>query len=193
MDNERRDLADELLIAEFNYIAQTAFQANEDRAKVYSVYTVAVATLIAALFSAQLNPEIAPEAQTAIFVGFSIAFAIVAVFGLLSMLQLIQLRLAWSESARAMNAIKEFVLADRPEATALLWTNATLPSGFKFGSIAFLNALQVAIISGVMCGAGIMYAGFITLRWWWGPAIGAGLLYSLLQIGLFWLVLRRKR
>ena len=44
---------DELLAAEFNYIAQTAIQANEDRARVSSFYLIAVGSLVAAMFGAQ--------------------------------------------------------------------------------------------------------------------------------------------
>ena len=45
---------DELLAAEYNYIAQTASQANEDRARVSSFYLVAVGSLVAGLLSTQL-------------------------------------------------------------------------------------------------------------------------------------------
>ena len=45
---------DELLAAEYNYIAQTANQANEDRARVSSFYLIAVVSLLAALFGTQL-------------------------------------------------------------------------------------------------------------------------------------------
>jgi hypothetical protein len=49
---------DELLAAEFDYIAQTAIQANEDRARVSSFYLIAVGSLVAALFGTQyVNPE----------------------------------------------------------------------------------------------------------------------------------------
>ena len=44
---------DELLAAEFDYIAQTAIQANEDRARVSSFYLIAVGSLVAALFGTQ--------------------------------------------------------------------------------------------------------------------------------------------
>ena len=40
---------DEMLIAEYNYIAQTAFQANEDRSRVTSFYFVSVGSLVAFL------------------------------------------------------------------------------------------------------------------------------------------------
>jgi len=48
------ELSTEILAEEFEYIASTAGQANEDRARVASFYLVAVGSLVAALFSTQL-------------------------------------------------------------------------------------------------------------------------------------------
>ena len=45
----------EILLAEYGYIAQTAFQAGEDRARVTSFYLVSVGTLVAAFLSSQLQ------------------------------------------------------------------------------------------------------------------------------------------
>ena len=42
----------ELLAAEYNYIAQTALQANEDRARFSVFYLIAVGSLVAAIFGA---------------------------------------------------------------------------------------------------------------------------------------------
>ncbi len=42
---------DDILIAEFNYIAQTAFQANEDRARVTNFFLTSLCSLIIALRS----------------------------------------------------------------------------------------------------------------------------------------------
>ena len=43
---------DEILKAEYNYIASTVFQANEDRSRVASFYLVSVGSLVAAILSA---------------------------------------------------------------------------------------------------------------------------------------------
>ena len=50
--------SEELLETEFDYIARTAFQANEDRAHVSSFYLVAVGPMVAALFSTQFFDKI---------------------------------------------------------------------------------------------------------------------------------------
>ena len=53
---------DELLASEFDYIAQTAAQATEDRARVSSFYLIAVGSLIAAMFGTQfIGYEISPS------------------------------------------------------------------------------------------------------------------------------------
>jgi len=50
----------EILLAEYSYIAQTAFQAGEDRARVTSFYLVSVGTLVAAFLSSQLQKGLQP-------------------------------------------------------------------------------------------------------------------------------------
>ena len=100
---------DELLAAEFNYIAQTATQANEDRARVSSFYLIAVGSLIAALLGTQLfDPETFTPTVKLIFSG---VFALLTLLGASTVMQLAQLRSAWYESARAMNQIKDFASA----------------------------------------------------------------------------------
>ena len=48
------DTSNDILIAEYEYIANSAIQANEDRARVSSFYLIAVGSLVAALFSTQI-------------------------------------------------------------------------------------------------------------------------------------------
>jgi hypothetical protein len=191
MNSEDRDLARDVIIAELNYIAQTAFQANEDRARVSSVYTTAVASLIAAVLSSQIRTTGTDQETIAIYIGFAIIFSIISVFGFLTIFQLIRLRLAWRESAHAMNLIKEYAVSNFESAkSAFLWTESTLPPAFKTNSISFISVLQVAIVGGVMFGASIMSIGFIFSGWWWIPACMSGFLYCVLQVAVYWLSLR---
>ncbi|MCK6539073.1 MAG: hypothetical protein L6Q26_03355 [Anaerolineales bacterium] len=143
---------DELLAAKFNYIAQTAAQANEDRARVSSFYLIAVGSLIAALFSTQLfDPDKFTQTVNLMFSGI---FALLTVFGASTVMQLAQLRSAWHESMLAMNQIKDFAVSQSPElASAFRWTTQTLPRKYKRGSVSYYRALEVAIIGGLMFGA----------------------------------------
>src|SRR5512146_3193800 len=109
-------LNDEVLLkAELEYIIQTAFQANEDRARVSSFYLVAVGSLVAAVFSTQfvdrnLDPKLLAWA-------FSTLFLLLSLLGTLTTLQLARLRAAWHDSMLAMNQLKDYWLqhSDDPQ------------------------------------------------------------------------------
>lgn len=147
---------DELLAAEFNYIAQTATQANEDRARVSSFYLVAVGSLVAALFSTQLfEPEQFTQTVKLMFSGL---FVLLTLLGGSTVMQLAQLRSAWYESARAMNQLKDFAMTQNPELVkAFRWKTSTIPPKYKMGSVSFYQALEVAMIGGLMFGAAMFF------------------------------------
>lgn len=89
---------DELLAAEFDYIAQTAAQATEDRARVSSFYLIAVGSLIAAMFGTQfLGMQSLPKAVNLMFSGL---FLLLTLLGTSTIMQLARLRAAWYESDR---------------------------------------------------------------------------------------------
>ena len=143
---------DELLAAEFNYIAQTAIQAFEDRARVSSFYMIAVGSLIAALLSAQLFDanKFTPELKLM----FSGIFLLLTLLGTSTVVQLAQLRTAWYESMMAMNQIKDFAMHQSPELIkAFRWKTSTLPVKYKKGNVSYYQALEVAIIGGLMFSA----------------------------------------
>lgn len=148
--------ATEILIAEYNYIARTADQANEDRSRISSFYLIAVGSILAALSSAQFLGEMF-DANTVNFI-FTMLFFLLTLLGTSTILQLTRLRVAWFESVLAMNHIKEFIIAkDKALAGAFKWRVQTLPSFYKVNSIAFLQTLEVAILSGISFGAGIFF------------------------------------
>lgn len=147
---------DELLAAEFNYIAQTATQAFEDRARVSSFYLIAVGSLVAALFGTQLfDPGIFNRSIQLVFSGI---FALLTFLGASTVMQLAQLRAAWYESMMAMNQLKDFAMSQNPElATAFRWKTSTLPAKYKRGSVSYYQALEVAMIGGLMFGAAMFF------------------------------------
>jgi len=147
---------DDLLAAEFNYIAQTATQANEDRARVSSFYLIAVGSLIAALFGTQLfDPEMFTQTITLMFSG---VFILLTLLGASTVMQLAQLRAAWYESAKAMNQLKDFAIEQKPElANAFRWTTKTIPDKYKKGSVSYYQALEVSMIGGLMFGAAMYF------------------------------------
>jgi len=178
----------EILQAEFEYIAQTATQANEDRAKVASFYFVTVGSLIAAILGTQILDQGKPGLES-VFLGFSVLFAFLTLLGYFTLLQLARLRTAWLESARAMNQIKEYCI-ERSEgdlANAFRWREKTLPKAFKINSVANYLAVEVALLSGLIFGVaayffqrGIGYTNIL-----WVLTIGLGIVMGLLQFFLY--------
>ncbi|GAB4457979.1 MAG: hypothetical protein Kow0070_10940 [Anaerolineales bacterium] len=147
---------DELLAAEFNYIALTATQANEDRARVSSFYLLAVGSLVAALLSTQFfDPD---KLTPTIRLMFSGLFILLTLLGMSTVLQLAQLRSAWHESMRAMNQIKDFAMKQNPElAEAFRWKTSTIPRKYKRSSVSYYQALEVSIIGGLTFGAAMFF------------------------------------
>lgn len=147
---------DELLASEFDYIAQTATQANEDRARVSSFYLIAVGSLVAALFGTQVfEPELF---NSNIKIMFSGLFGLLTLLGISTIMQLARLRAAWHESVLAMNQMKDFAIAQRPElAGAFRWKTGTLPPKYKPASVSYYQAVEVALIGGLLFAAGVFF------------------------------------
>lgn len=179
--------AEELLEAEFEYIAQAAFQANEDRARVSSFYLVAVGSLVAALFSTQLldggfDPRFVAFA-------FSALLFVLTLLGTLTTLQLARLRLAWYEAALAMNQLKEYWIRhaqDKNLESAFRWNTSTLPPVYKTNSISFYQTVEVAMLSGLTFGAAVYFfqqgLGHLAPTCHWAYAFASALLAFLLQL-----------
>ena len=145
---------DELLAAEFDYIAQTAAQATEDRARVSSFYLIAVGSLIAAMFGTQfLGMQSLPKAVNLMFSGL---FLLLTLLGTSTIMQLARLRAAWYESMLAMNQLKDYMIREnQPLAQAFRWQSSTLPPKYRTSSVSYYQAMEVALISGLMLGASI--------------------------------------
>ena len=112
---------DTILEAEFGYIAATATQAYEDRARVATFYFVSVGSLIAAIISAQLfQPESAGDTLQNIYLAFCALFSFLTVLGYLTLAQLARLRTAWMDSVKAMNRIKTYYIETIGTETAVL-------------------------------------------------------------------------
>jgi hypothetical protein len=147
---------DELLAAEFTYIAETATQANEDRARVSSFYLIAVGSLVAALFGTQFfDPNFFTPTVSLMFSGL---FFLLTLLGASTVMQLARLRAAWYESMLAMNQLKDYMINENPGLTrAFRWQTSTLPSKYKTNSVSYFQAFEVAMISGLMLGAAAFF------------------------------------
>jgi hypothetical protein len=97
---------DNLFEAEYNYIANTVFQANEDRSRIASFYFVSVGSIVAAI----LGTQFAKDNLKSVSLAFSILFIFLTILGTLTIAQLARLRAAWHESVQAMNQLKDFYI-----------------------------------------------------------------------------------
>jgi hypothetical protein len=188
-NSEQSISPEEILSNEYEYIAQTATQAHEDRSSVVSFFLIAVGSPLAAFFSTEVVGNTSLKFDISIL--FCGLFFILSVLGTTTILQLSRLRAAWYESMLAMNQMKDFVIRNSSIDIegAFRWRATTAPSKFKINSVSFYQAVEVAILSGLLFGAFIFFLldvlkvsnPFIV----WGASIGLGLLNIWFQIYLY--------
>lgn len=148
---------EEIIAAEYEYIAQTAFQAQEDRARMTSFFVVSLGSLFGAFFSTNFTEE---TINPFTYAGFSALFFFLSYFGFITLKQLIMLRKAWFESAKAMNQIKDFLISRNKDLSAAFrWRSETLPPTYKPGNVAYLLAHQVSLLGATTIGTGIFFGG----------------------------------
>lgn len=166
----------DLLIAEYEYIANTVFQANEDRSRVASFYFVSVGSIVAAI----LGTQFAHDNLKSVSLAFALLFVILTVLGALTIAQLARLRAAWHESIEAMNQIKNYYLENHPEAApAFKWRGKTIPPTDKPFSIANLIAVEVALLGGLTTAAAAYFFLFLfgdIVLWGWSVILLAFML-----------------
>ena len=183
---------DALLQSEFAYVAQSAFQANEDRARVTTFYLVNLGSFTAALYSSQQGSAI--QSDTAVL--FAGLFLVLSITGVLTILQLVRLREAWFESVAAMNQIKEYYRVHFPSLKleqALRWQKNSIPAAYKPWSVSYLLVLQVALLSGVSLGAAVYYFGMMFQYSLWLGALLVGAGFVVGQMALYRRLLNSRR
>ena len=187
-DNNKPTIsAEEILTAEFEYIAHTASQANDDRSGVVSFFVIAVGSPLAAFLSTT-QTGVSEQNSSILYSGL---FFILSVLGLTTTLQLARLRGAWYESMLAMNHMKEFLIknSDSDISGAFRWTFESAPAKFKPNSVSFYQAMEVAILSGMLFGAFLFFLlrslnvpdGFLV----WLISALLGVLFGVTQVYLY--------
>ena len=160
-----------LLLQEYNYASSTAYQALEDRARMFNLYLVLIGALATGVgVITQLGHNLgsyAPEIIVALL-------AIMGVVGVAFFIKLIRLRQAWRESAIAMNIIKEHYIqmfrADTPAVEQIFrWRMRTLPTGERRTSISFVVCMTVALL-GSLCFAATT---LLAVADWAAPALAS--------------------
>ena len=159
---------DDILAAEYDYIANTVFQANEDRSRVASFYFVSVGSIVAAI----LGTQFAADKLKSVSLAFAILFLFLTILGSLTLAQLARLRAAWHESVQAMNQLKDFYIKAHPEIkSAFKWRGTTIPPTDKPFSIANLIAVEVTLLGAITTAVAVYFILFTfgdIMLWGWG-------------------------
>ena len=129
---------------------------------------------------------------------FAALFGVIAIMGFLTLLELLKLRLAWFDAADAMNEIKRYYMAHRKDLNfegAFHWKPGELGPRFRLWSVGFMLALQVAVLGGASLAAAIIFIGLAAgpSLWLWWPAAAAIVLWTAIQMVIYWQVLARSQ
>lgn len=165
MPSQSKSNADDILRAEYDYIANTIFQANEDRSRVASFYFVSVGSLVAAILGSVFSTNDLRNVSLA----FSGLFVVLTVLGALTLAQLARLRAAWHESVEAMNRLKDYYISQHKEIEpAFKWRLKSLPPTDKPYSIANLMAVEVAMLGAITSAAAVYFLLLFLgdVLWW---------------------------
>lgn len=181
-----------ILSAEYDYIANTANQANADRATVTSFFWTAIGSLAAV---AALGSQIELDA-TILYRILAALLIFLSLLGWNILNQLMKLRVAWHGSVIAMNQIKDFYIYqmkkwDLDLSPAFMWRRRTCPKHYTPGNFSWWLATEIGTIGGMLFGAGVFFLlvgckiEHINARDWWTYAIGVlfGVFYAL---SAFW-------
>lgn len=153
-----------MLLEEFNYASVTAYQALEDRARMFNLYLLligVVASAVGAIYQiAKPDSSSSGGLQNLVILLLGAG----AVLGAIFFAKLIRLRQAWRESALAMNTVKEYYIhkfkAHMPDVEhAFRWRLHTMPAGERLGSVTFLVCYTTAFL-GSLCLAGATYEAY---------------------------------
>ena len=125
---------------------------------------------------------------------FSGLFLLLTLLGTSTIMQLARLRAAWYESMLAMNQLKDYMINEnKPLAKAFRWQSNTLPPKYRTSSVSYYQAMEVALISGLMFGATVFFlfhAFFRIGSWHWVVVILMGGLTLYLQLNLYKRILK---
>jgi ADP-ribose pyrophosphatase len=152
---------DGLLLEEFNYAGNSAYQAMEDRARMFNLYLVIIGVLASGLAAVYQLTGFKTFTQPLTL----LLLVLGGIVGVVFFVQLIRLRQAHQESIITMNMIKEYYLGrftdDNPNIGNIFnWRLAGMKAGERLGSVTFLVCFTVAFLGGVAFAAAA-FIGYI--------------------------------
>jgi ADP-ribose pyrophosphatase len=142
-----------MMLAEFNYANSTAYQALDDRGRMFGIY-LAIASVMAGGVGAlyELGDRSAHSEVIAA------ALLLLAGFiGLIFFFKIVRIRQAFDDSLLTMNVIKEhYISAFKGIVPAVeeifRWRIESMPSGRRFGSLTFLVYFAISVIDSLALG-----------------------------------------
>jgi hypothetical protein len=143
-----------LLGWEFAYAQSTASEAMQDRHTMVNFYLLMTGVVASGVLAMLGKDASLPRAT-----GTILLWVLCAV-GWIYFLNLIRLRQAWHDSARAMNQIKEFCITHARECApetlrrAFLWQPQTLPAPDRAWTVFFYSAALIGLLDSLAFAAG---------------------------------------
>ena len=152
-----------MLMEEFNYASVTAYQAFEDRARMFNLYLLLIGVLasgLGALYQLGGFQAFTP------YLTFALLF-IAGSLGVVFFVQFIRLRQAHRDSLVTMNVIKaHYIRMFAPQYQNLPnvfhWRLETIPSEERVGSVTFLVNFTTAVLDS-LCLAAAVFFGYTIL------------------------------
>lgn len=142
-----------MMLAEFNYANSTAYQALDDRGRMFGIY-LGIASVLAGGVGAlyELGSRGAHSGVIA-----SALLVLAGFIGLIFFFKIVRIRQAFDDSLLTMNTIKEHYIAkfkgEAPDIEGVFrWRMKTMPSGRRFGSLTFLVCFAITAIDSLALG-----------------------------------------
>lgn len=147
-----------MLLEEFNYASVAAYQAMEDRTRMFNIYLLLIGVIASGLGAIY---QLGGSANTYLRPMAIVLLLITGIVGIAFFVKLIRLRQAWRESVICMNVIKEFYIRQFQQQMpgierAFRWRLKSIPAGERLGSTTFIVCFTVALLEST-CFAGAAF------------------------------------
>lgn len=152
---------DNMLLEEYNYAGVTAYQAMEDRARMFNLYLLLIGVVGSAVGAIYQIGGRGGSTRALVQPVVILLLLVAGVLGFAFFAKVIRLRQAFRQSLISMGRIREFYIekfkAQVPDVEhAFLWRLRTIPAGERLGSVTFLVCYTIAFL-GSLCLAGATY------------------------------------
>ena len=144
--------ASDILQLEFDYAKTTAGEAMRDRHTMINFYLLTVGIVTSGVV-AILQQDV-PELLGTLFLW------VLCLVGWLYLLKIVRLRLAWIESAKTMNLIKDFYLTHSEDfradelVKAFRWRTHTVPSADQPWTLFYYSACLIGVLNSIAFASG---------------------------------------